>query len=863
MSLPRLFFLISLRSLRLHTGRTLLSTLGIVLGVASILAIGITNQAALQAVTQLFQDTSGKANLSVISAESNSLGLPDSLLTRLVNFQGIKAAVPSLQGQAVLANQTASADLGLNLFGASVQGGLSLLGIDPTLDQAMRKYQLVEGKYLTGKANELLLVSDFASQNKIQLGDRLELVTITGAWHFKVVGLIAKEGAGQINNGEVGFISLPTAQKIFSQPGEVDRIDLVAQPDLSTPKALDELKSNLSTRLGSHYLVIYPASQGARMTQMLSSYQIGLSFMSVMALFIGIFLIYNTFSMRVVERAREFGMFRTIGMTRNQVVWLVLGEAGLLGLAGSILGIGLGLLLSLGLAQLMSMLLGQSLTISRIPPSALLSSVIVGILATLAACLIPAWQAGRISPLEALRIKSNPHEGWLMRRGWWLGLPLFLLSALVLVVNPFSFDIQYRLGSLAVFGLFLGGALTLPGTIGFWNRFLRPLFRRLYGSSGWIGSSNIQRARLRTALTVAALMIGVALMIIVEGMTASFKADLIEWINAYIGGDLYVGSSLPLKSTFWKQLAAQPGVEAATPIRYFDVQAWPSTSDPVSLSFMAIEPLPYSQVTHFVFSDSRVNESTVQQQLVQGNAILISNVLAERYQLKTGDTLKLRTVSGWQDFVIVGEVVDFYNQGLTVTGTWADMHRYFHINNASTILLKVSPGTPISKVQDTIQELYGKRQQLTIIANSAIKQQINTLLGQAFSMFNMLAVIAILVASISVINTLSMNVMERTKEIGMLRSIGMTRAQVALMILAEAGLIGLVGGLFGLLFGYFLTRILLSAMMAMSGYTLPFILPPSALLASLVLSLVISQLAALIPGTRAARTRVLEALHYE
>lgn len=426
MSLPRLFFVVSLRSLRLHTGRTLLSMLGIVLGVASILAIGITNQAALQAVTQLFQDTSGKASLSVISAEGNSQGLPDSLLTRLVNIQGIMAAVPSLQGQAVLANQTASAGLGLNFFGASVQGGLSLLGIDPTLDQALRQYQLVEGKFLTGQANELLLVSDFARQKKIQLGDRLELLTISGAWHFKVVGLIAKQGAGQLNNGQVGFVSLTTAQKIFAKPGQVDRIDLIAQSNLSTIKALDELKASLSARLGSHYLVIYPASQGARMTQMLSSYQIGLNFMSVMSLFIGIFLIYNTFSMRVVERAREFGMFRTIGMTRNQVVWLVLGEAGLLGLAGSVLGIGLGLLLSLGLARLMSRLLGQPLTINRIPSSALLSSVIVGILATLVASLIPAWQAGRISPLEALRIKSNPHEGWLMRRGWWLGLPLFL-----------------------------------------------------------------------------------------------------------------------------------------------------------------------------------------------------------------------------------------------------------------------------------------------------------------------------------------------------------------------------------------------------------------------------------------------------
>jgi putative ABC transport system permease protein len=852
-----------MRSLRLHVGRTLLSTLGIVLGVASILAIGITNQAALKSVTQLFQDTSGRANLSVISAESNSQGLPQSLLARLITYPGVQVAVPSLQGQAVLANQSTSTSLGLNFFGASVQGGLNLIGIDPNIDKSLRQYQLVEGHFLSGQADELLLVADFAADKKIHLGDRLELLTINGPWHLKVVGLIAKQGAGQINNGGVGFISLPTAQKFFDRPGKVDRIDIIAQPNLVNPKALEELKQGLSGRLSSHYLVIYPASQGARMTQMLSSYQIGLNFMSVMALFIGIFLIYNTFSMRVVERAREFGMFRTIGMTRPQVTWLVLGEAILLGLAGSALGICLGLLMSMGLARLMSMLIGQPLAIRQIPLSALLSSVVVGLLATMIASLLPAWQAGRISPLEALRVKGNPREGWIMRYGWWLGLPLFIISTLLLVVNPFSYDVQYRLGSLAVFGLFLGGALTLPGTIGFWNRFLRPLFRRLYGSSGWIGSSNVERARMRTALTVAALMIGVALMIIVEGMTASFKADLVEWINAYIGGDLYVGSSLPLRAAFWKQLAALPGVAAATPIRYVDIQARPSSGDPISLTFMAIDPVPYSQVTHFVFSDAQADENGILQQLVQGNAILVSSVLAERYQLKTGDTLKLRTVSGWQDFAIIGVVVDFYNQGLTVTGAWDDMRRYFKVNDASTILVKVAPGTPVSQVQTAIQDQYGKRHQLTLIANQTIKQQVNTLLGQAFSMFNMLAVIAILVASLSVINTLSMNVMERTKEIGMLRSVGMTRTQVALMILAEAGLIGVVGGLFGMLFGYLLTRILLSAMMTMSGYRLPFILPLTSIVASLILSLVISQLAALIPGMRAARVRVLEAIHYE
>lgn len=281
------------------------------------------------------------------------------------------------------------------------------------------------------------------------------------------------------------------------------------------------------------------------------------------------------------------------------------------------------------------------------------------------------------------------------------------------------------------------------------------------------------------------------------------------------------------------------------------------------MTFMAVDPLQYSRVTRFVFSDSDIDKSSVLTQLAQGDSVFVSSVLAERYNLRIGDSMKLRTVSGWQDFLIAGVVVDFYNQGLTVTGSWDDMKRYFKIDDATTILVRVDPGTPVSRVKNSIDELYGKRNQLTLIANSSIKEQIDTLLAQAFSMFDMLAVIAIAVASLGIINTLTMNVMERTKEIGMLRSIGMTREQVILMILAEAGLIGIVGGLLGLLFGALLSKIFLEAMMVMSGYRLTFILPPEGVVISLILALVISQLAALIPGLRAARTSIMEAIHYE
>jgi putative ABC transport system permease protein len=859
-----LFRLLSFRSLRVHLIRTALSTFGIILGVASILAIGVTNGAALDSVSKLFQDTAGRANLTVISADSSGKGLPESALRKVAGLPGVEIAVPSLQGQAMLQDEAASTSLGLSFFGAGIEGGMALYGIDLQKDPAIRSYKLVAGRLLGGdSADEIVLVQEFASEKKLRLGDWVKLLTPTGPQRLRLCGLIAREGAGQVNNGAIGFLSLELAQKVFDRRGAIDRIDIVARPEVNSVDALDNLKSALADRLGKAFSVVYPASQGKRMAQQLSSYQIGLNFMSGMALFIGIFLIYNTFSMRVIERTREFGMFRTIGMTRRQVTALVLAEAGLLGLIGSALGMGLGLFLSLGLARLMAVFIGQNLSITRIPLDVLVTSIAVGILATLLAATLPAIQAGRISPLEALRVRGVQRAGWLIRRGWLFGLALFLVSAILLVWNPFAYDVQFRLGSVTVFGLFVGGALMVPGSIGVWNRLTRPVFARLYGSAGRLGAGNVERARLRTTLTVAALMMGVAMTVIVRGMTESFKGDLLDWIDAYVGGNLYIGASVPLRNDFWRRVEAVPGVMAATPLRYFEVQ-WrdPSNADQTFM-FMAIDPQRYGQVTHFVFSDPGVDRDQVMSQLSAGGAVLASSVIAERYGLKVGDVLRLRTSDGSREFTIAGLVVDFYNQGLTLTGNWDDMHRYFKIDDASTILVKLANGADVGAVRQHIDALYGKRNKLTMISNDAIKQQIDVLLGQAFSLFDLLAVIAIAIASLGVINTLSMNVMERTQEIGMLRSIGMTREQVGAMILAEAGLIGLAGGVLGLVFGGLLSRIFLAAMNAMSGYRLTFSMPIEGAVLSLAAALVISQLAALVPAMQAARVAVLEAIHYE
>lgn len=856
----KLLRLLALRSLTARPMRVFLSTFGIVLGVAAIIAIGVTNQNALDSITLLFENTSGKADLIVTSREADGGGIPETSAQQIEKAPGVLAALPSLHAQTVLADSSQSDELGLSFFGTDL-GGLLLYGIDPIRDHQVRDYSISQGRFLSpdAQADEVVLVDSYAEQNDLAPGKYLEFVAGGQVEKLRIVGLMEKDGPGQLNNGAFGVLPLGAAQRLFDRDAEVDQIDLVMAPDLSSDE-LEMQRQSLSLYLGDSYSVIYPASQGRRMTQMLSNYQIGLNFLSAMALFVGAFLIYNAFSMTVVERMREFGMLRTLGMTRQQVMSQVLFEAIIMGLVGSLLGLGLGLLMARGLTRVMAVMLAQEFAQAQVPGGLIGVAMSVGVLVAIAAAVLPALRAGRVSPLEALRVRALAQQGWMMRFGWIVGIILLIGAGLGLVYNPFPDDPQFRFGSMMVFVLFLGGALVIPATVSAWERIARPLMGLLFGRVGQLGSRNIQRSRLRTTLTVAALMIGVAMIVVVWVMTDSFKGDLDEWLEGYIGGDIYVTSLVPIRENILRRIEAVPGVAAVAPVRYFEVEWRQPGEDWETVNFMAFDPASYSQVTSFVFSQSTPDSLD---KLSRGGQVFISSVIAEKYGLTLGDQVLIKTRLGETPFIVAAVTVDFSNQGLVIDGAWRDMEHYFRLSGANTLLVKVLPGASPDQVGNEIDARYGEQERLVIISNETLLGRITTLMSQAFRMFDVLALIAMLVGFMGITNTLTMNVMERTQEIGMLRAVGMTRGQVVRMILSEAALLGLIGGLMGLVFGVVLSRLFLSAMTSMSGYRLNYVLPVENILSALLIAFLTSQLAAFLPTLRASRTRILEAIQYE
>ena len=855
---------VTIRSLRTRPLRTLLSVFGIILGVSALLAIQIANSTALELLSAIFEGTAGKTDLIVTAADSNQNSLPDRILRQIQESPEIQAAVPSLQIRTALGEKANEKAMPLNILGFDT-GSFLVYGIDPMVDQEVRDFYITQGEFLSIEEDEqeIVLVENFAEENEMKVGETIELLAWDGLKEFMIIGLMAKKGAGQTNNGAFGVIPLKTSQELFNRTGELDQIDIILKAEGISTKTLDEEKNQLQSWLGDKYAVTSSAAQGERVSQMLNGFAIGLNFMAGMALFIGGYLIYNAFSMTVVERTREFGTLRTLGFTNQQVVFQVLTEAAILGLVGSAVGVILGVLLAGGATHLLVYLLGLDTILLKVSPEEILFTLSVGIVVTVIAALIPAWQAGRISPLEALRVRGIRKEGWLLNQGWKLGILLLLAAFIILIANPFPYDAQFRLGSITVVFLFFGGTLLIPGSVGAWERLVRPLVHRLYGAAGRLGSSNVQRSKLRTTLTVAALMIGVSMIIITRGMTDSFRGDLEVWIDAYVGGDLMVSSSVPMRSQVMRQLQTLLGVEAVTPMRTLQV-TWlkPDGTNEV-LAFSGVDLPTYIQVTSFVFSDSQTDVQDAYQLLKDGKSVFISSVMAEKFGLQTGDTLRLRTRTGVQDFLVAGVVVNFYNQGLTVQGSWQDMRRYFKTSDASAYLVKVAEGFDTNVVQQRIETTYGERENLSVVSNQSLIDNVLTLINRAYSMFDVMAIIAVFVGALGIVNTLTMNVVERAQEIGMLRSIGLTRGQTLEMVLAESLLMGLMGGVLGLGFGTLLTRIFLWSMTAMSGYKITFTIPVQAIAAGLIIALVLSQLAAIFPARRAAQIRILDAIHYE
>lgn len=856
-----------LRNLRSRWVRTILTALGIVVGVAAMVAVNATNASTLNSIDRFFDEASGKSDLLVESAVSGE-GFDEGILNVVRRFPGVVSAAPGILGITVPADEADQWEQQFGAGGAILPGtSFWLMGRDPAVDGQVLDYELVNGRLLQPEetAYNLILVDEYAEDKGIEVGEDFVIMTPgSGPVALRVVGLIDKEGVGVTNEGVIGIAPIPVVQALFNQANQLTQIDLVVADNIaSDDDALKTLSQQLAERLGDDYAVKYPATRGEVVADTLQNYQLGLNFFSVVSLFVGSFLIYNAFAMTVVERTREIGMQRAIGMTRGQIMFAVLLEAGLLGAIGALVGVWSGLLLARGLVVFMTSFTGQSVEQVTATPETMIRAFAIGVVVTLIAALAPAVQASRISPVQALRIQGSVDESRWLSTGLKFG-PLTVVAALlILYYVPLRQEIAFLVGSNSIFILLLGATLCIPIFAGIMERIIRPLIILVFGNEGRLGSSNINRARGRTTLTVAALMVGISMVVGINGMTQSFEGDIQAWIDTALGGDLFVRSPLNIEPEMEARLLALPEITAVTKSRIVASQMLTPRGDDEFALFIAIDPTTYLSVRGLRIQTGP-DEAETMRQLAQGDAILVSANIANRFDLHLNDILLLDTKRGQRPFRIAAIVIDFGGGEQTaVTGSWQDLRRYFGINDISTIAVKLQPGTPLAAVTDKIENDVGARQNLAVESKAEFEQKVRDLSSQAFSLFDVLGLIGLVVAALGVINTMLMNVLERTRELGSLRSLGMTRDQIRRLILAEAATIGFIGAVFGVAFGAVLSDVFIVGLRAIGGFVLNSQIPYGAMIYSFGIAFVVAILAAFYPAYRASIINIITAIKHE
>ncbi len=849
------FYLLAFRNLWARKIRTSITASGISIGVAAMLAVSVMSASTTESLKTFFAQASGRAHLTISDAGRSGEGFDERAVNRVKAFEGVAEVAGTTFNRALLLKQN------------NKTIGITIAGIEPDADQRMRIYALAGGRFVSRaeRAHNVVLVQRFAQDHKIALGDTLTIILPTNREaKIKVVGLLANEGAAQMNAGNIGFVTLDAAQSIFEREGKLDQIDLIVTPPVANDSdALDALKARLQKMLGENYVVALPAATGESVSQSLAGLNLGLGIFSVISLFVGMLLIYNTFAMSVAERTREIGMVRALGATQRQIMTLVLIEAACLGAIGILFGIAIGLFLSIPLSRFMGSMVGIPLNSYTIPTGGLIQAVLVGLVVTFVAAFIPAWQASRISPTEAMRARAGGREGFLLKHAWKIGVGFLGVA----VIDGAGFLRLFQ-GAEFFMVTFLGAILVMPNLILALEPVGRRIIRAIYGPIGTIGSRNLARAKGRTSLTVGVLMIGVVMNVAIGAMSVSFKESMDDWISAAVGGDFMVSSSRVLYGDLARDLSGVEGVAAVTPQRFASIKiagiknaaGFKARDDAVQM--VAIEPLTYRQVTSFQFSDG-VTEEIALGDLQRGDAVMVSTTLSERWQVKRGDMVRLRTGRGDRDFRIAAIMMTFYQGGNSVMISRTDLQKYFGDTRVTFFLVKKKPGVSTEELVARLKNGVGKTKNLEIIAGDDFRQGIATQIQQFFTPFDGMVWISVIVGVLGVINTMTMNVLERIREIGTLRSIGLERQQLGSMILSEAGAMGVLGALFGVLVAYPVSTVTVTGMSEGSGFPVTYVFPALSFATGVFVALFFSQLAALYPTWRAARVNVIEAIKEE
>lgn len=832
----------SWRAMWRRPGRTVLTVLSIVIGVAAVVSVTITTTTTRSAYKEMFALVLGKASL-VVDGEGG-ISFDAELRDKVAAVPGVKAAVPVVRRYSVL-------------YAGAQRIRLQVLGVDVARDGAVRDYAITAGRSLpsdTAYAKELLLDDSFARRLKVTVGDEVKLLTKRGLKTVTIAGTLQPRGGAALQQAGLVLLPIDTTQSYFAAKGKIDSIQIVVDDQVEP----DTVRTRIAPLLPSGVYVRPPAMHTQAMQETLYSSEKGLQMTTACTLLLAAFIILNTFLMNVSERRRQLSILRAIGATGRQVTRSVLRESLLLGSGGTLLGIGIGLVAAFFLNRSLSRLLEVPMPAMQLSWLPFGLAVIFGLGTSLLGAWVPARRAGKVSPLEGMDRVAREDFGRVPQQYVEAGVILSLVSLILVTLSIRGFlpmDVAIFAGLFLLVGVVLLTPAVLEPLCRLVNVGLRPLSRVESG----LALRVLLRHRSRSSLTVGVLFVAGAAGVGMASSILDNVDDVRKWYERAIVGDFFVRAMLPDMSTglaadlpdaLITALQDVPGVKSREGMTIVEARVGET-------SILALaRDLNSGPAFDLVSGDP----AEVRQQMIDGQ-VVIGSVLAQRLQLGEGDSLELETAEGKKAFRICAVTNDYLGGGLTVYVHRPVAMKYLGVEGYDGVAFRTDPQQR-EAVRERLQAICDEHGVL-LHSNAEIIATIDAMIAGIDGCLWGLIVLVFVVASFGVVNTLTMNVLEQTRELGVLRIVAMTKRQVRHMILIQAVIMGVVGFTPGVLAGVAFAWVINLAMPAALGHPVEFVLHPWLVLSTLAAALAIITLAALVPAQRAANLDVCTALHYE
>jgi putative ABC transport system permease protein len=908
------------REVRQRPSRAILTLLSIVIGVAAVVAVTIASGTTRQAFNQIYQTVAGKAALVVSGAIGSSFD--EKIVEQVRNVPGVEAVTPLVKRNTIMYVETKSTTSDVkNANGKSSTGNkttaaktasddknaraskkvgraekkyrLLALGIDPKYDQTVRDYEITTGKRIRRLANSrpgqttkpsppaadegdgILLDEEFARNAGIKLDQEVQLLTRGGSPYTHVIGFYKARGAANIGEGSPLLMPLYAAQHFFKAPAKVDSAQVVLKPDADEETVRKQISMLLPTGVSVHV----PESRSPIAEETSKSTEQGMRIARAFSLVVAVFIIANTFLINVTQRRKQLGIMRAIGATRRQIAGMVYREAMLMGIVGTILGSVLGLVAAHYLTLAMGSLYQTTLpSIDLTQPPFLFGTwrqitsfktafivfqdpfilgLVCGLGVSILAAAMPSWKASHLSPLEAMRdVLSGELEGlskWLIRSGALLALAgLCVMLATILGWFPMLYSVG---GAVLVL---IGLVFMLPLALGTFSALVNVATRLFAPVESRLARLQLLRHHSRTTLTVGVVFIAVASGIGLANSITDTVQDVRNWYEKAIRADFTVRAESPsmatgqasdLPDSVGSDIRKLSGLKSVDAIRFRPVTAADERANLIARDHSSPEAPDF---------DVKSGDIDTLRERLRNGEVAIGSVIAERAKLKVGDQIELESVNGMQKFPVAAIVNDYQNGGLTIHMEREVARKKLGLEGIDAYAIKVEPEhlEHVRKELKDIADSYG----LLLQSYTDIRGTIDVMMSGVVASLWSMVVLLLLVSAVGVTNTLTINVLEQTREIGLLRIVAMTCNQVRKTIFTQAMIMAVMALGPGILAGVAIAYLFNLAMPQVTGHAVDFIFHPVLVIGAFILGIVVVSLAAWFPANRASKLDLPTAL---